>query len=209
MTCDKPMVYIVDDDLSVRSSLEALVWAAGWKAASFASAGEFLAFARVPAPGCLVLDVTLPDISGLELQTRLVSEHVDLPILFISGYGDVPMTVQAMKAGALDFFTKPFQGDALLRAIELAIQRSQAALEHDAEMAVLRNRYTSLSCRERQVMMLVVDGLLNKQVADRLAISEITVKTHRGHAMRKMKANSLADMVRMSSRLGEPGALEA
>jgi FixJ family two-component response regulator len=201
MTCDKPTVYIVDDDLSVRSSLEALVLAAGWTAASFSSAGEFLAFARTPAPSCLVLDISLPDLSGLDLQTRLVSEHVEMPIVFITGYGDVPMTVQAMKAGALDFFTKPFHSEALLNAIGKAIHHSQIALERDADLAELRNRYTSLSCRERQVMMLVVDGLLNKQVADRLAISEITVKTHRGHAMRKMKARSLADMVKMSSRL--------
>jgi FixJ family two-component response regulator len=205
----KPTVYIVDDDLSVRSSLEALVCAAGWEPASFASAAEFLASTRAPVPGCLVLDVALPGISGLELQTQLVSERVDMPIVFISGYGDVPMTVQAMKAGAVDFFTKPFQSDAVLTAIERAIQRSKAALEHDAEMAVLRDRYTSLSCRERQVMNLVVDGMLNKQVADRLAISEITVKAHRGHAMRKMKASSLAHLVKMSSRLGELRALEA
>jgi FixJ family two-component response regulator len=209
MTCDKPTVYIIDDDLSVRSALEALAWAADWKAASFASAGEFLASARATGPACLVLDVSLPDISGLELQTHLASEHIGMPIVFISGYGDVPMTVQAMKAGAEDFFTKPFRGEDLLGAIERAMQRSRAALQHDAEMAVLRTRYTSLSCRERQVMNLVVDGLLNKQVADRLAISEITVKTHRGHAMRKMKASSLADMVRMSTRLGERSALDA
>lgn len=209
MSSAKPMVYVVDDDTSVRSSLEALIWSAGWKVATFGSAMDFLAFPRVPAPGCLVLDVMLPDINGLELQNRVVSEQSDMPIVFISGYGDVPMTVQAMKAGAVDFFTKPFHGDSILAAIDRAIQRSRLALDRDAELSALRGRYLSLSPRERQVMNLVVTGLLNKQVADKLSISEITVKAHRGHAMRKMEARSLAQMVKMSTRLEEPHAMGA
>jgi FixJ family two-component response regulator len=209
MTCAKPMVYVVDDDTAVRRSLETLVESAGWQSATFGSAADFLAFPRVPSPGCLVLDVMLPDLNGLELQHRVASERSELPVVFISGYGDVPMTVRAMKAGAVDFFTKPFHGIALLAAIDQAIRRSAAALERAAELAVIRDSYLSLSCRERQVMSLVVTGMLNKQVADTLSISEITVKAHRGHAMRKMKARSLADMVKMSARLEEPRPMEA
>ena len=209
MSCAKPIVYVVDDDTAVRRSLETLIGSAGWESATFGSAADFLAFPRVLAPGCLVLDVMLPDLNGLELQHRVASERSEMPIVFISGYGDVPMTVRAMKAGAVDFFTKPFHGNALLAAIDQAIRRSEAALERNAELAVIQNSYLSLSCRERQVMSLVVTGMLNKQVADRLSISEITVKAHRGHAMRKMKARSLADMVRMSARLEEPRHMEA
>ena len=209
MSYANPTVYVVDDDTAVRRSLETLIWSAGWKVATFGSAADFLAFPRVPAPGCLVLDVMLPDLSGLELQHRVVSERWEMPIVFISGYGDVPMTVRAMKAGAVDFFTKPFHGNALLAAIDQAIRRSEAALARNTELTALRNRYLSLSCRERQVMTLVVTGMLNKQVADRLSISEITVKAHRGHAMRKMQARSLADMVKMSARLEEPRPMEA
>src|SRR5688572_9624430 len=194
-------VYVVDDDASVRSSLESLIWSAGWKAATFGSAGDFLASRRVAAPACLVLDVMLPDINGLELQGRVASERSAMPIVFISGYGDVPMTVQAMKRGAVDFFTKPFHGDSILAAIGRAIQRSHIALDRDAELTVLRDRYRSLSQRERQVMVLVVTGMLNKQVADALFISEVTVKVHRGRAMRKMGARSFADLVKMSARL--------
>lgn len=209
MSCARPMVYVVDDDTAVRRSLEMLIGSAGWKSATFGSAAEFLAFPRVPAPGCLVLDVMLPDLNGLELQHRVASGRSGIPIVFISGYGDVPMTVRAMKAGAVDFFTKPFHGASLLTAIGQAIRCSEAALQREAELDLIRNSYLSLSCRERQVMSLVVTGMLNKQVADKLSISEITVKAHRGHAMRKMKARSLADMVRMSARLEEPRLLEA
>lgn len=209
MSCAKPMVYVVDDDTAVRRSLETLIESAGWTSATFGSAADFLAFPRVPSPGCLVLDVMLPDLNGLELQHRVASERSQLPVVFISGYGDVPMTVRAMKAGAVDFFTKPFHGIALLAAIDQAIRRSAAALERAAELAVIRDSYLSLSCRERQVMSLVVTGMLNKQVADTLSISKITVKAHRGHAMRKMKARSLADMVKMSARLEEPRPMEA
>lgn len=209
MSCAKPMVYVVDDDIAVRRSLETLICSAGWKVASFGSAAEFLAFPRAPAPGCVVLDVMLPDLNGLELQRLVATEHREMPIVIISGYGDVPMTVRAMKAGAIDFLTKPFHGDALLAAIDRAIQRSAAALARGAELTVLRNRYLSLSSREREVMTFVVTGMLNKQVAARLSISEITVKAHRGHAMRKMKARSLADMVRMSVRLEDPHPIGA
>ena len=209
MAHPKPIVFIVDDDVSVRSSLQMLIWSAGWQAEAFGSAEGFLAHPQVPTPSCLVLDVTLPDINGLELQKRVASERGNMPIVFITGYGDVPMTVQAMKAGAVDFFTKPVHAEAILAAIAAAIQRSRAALELEAEIRVLRDRYTSLSCRERQVMNLVVTGMLNKQVAGELDISEITVKAHRGHAMLKMKARSLADMVLMSARLRESNALKA
>ena len=204
MSYATPIVFVVDDDAAVRESLALLIECAGWQPETFASAEEFLACPRVLAPSCLVLDVTLPDISGLELQRRVAADRLDLPIVFISGYGDVPMTVQAMKAGAVEFLMKPLHGDVMLTVIEDAIERSHAALEHEAQMRTLRDRYASLSCRERQVMALVVSGLLNKQVAGELDISEITVKTHRGHAMRKMKARSLPDLVTMWARLSLP-----
>ena len=197
-----PVVFVVDDDCSVRKSLELLICSAGWQPETFGSAREFLARARVPAPSCLVLDVTLPDLNGLELQTRLAGDRIDMPIIFITGYGDVPMTVRAMKAGALDFLTKPFDDDVLLRAIRQALERSRTALTRAAEMQTLRDRHASLSGREREVMALVVSGLLNKQVAGELGISEITVKAHRGKVMRKMKARSLADLVNIAAELG-------
>lgn len=196
-----PIVFVVDDDVSVRKSLELLIDSAGWQPETFASAQEFLSFPRVLTPSCLVLDVTLPDISGLELQKRVAVDRIDMPIIFISGYGDVPMTVQAMKAGAVEFLTKPLGGDALLSAIGHAIERSRTALRHEAEMRTLRDCYASLSGRERQVMALVVSGLLNKQIGGELGISEITVKAHRGQVMRKMQADSLADLVKMAARL--------
>jgi FixJ family two-component response regulator len=197
-----PIVFVVDDDVSVRESLELLIRCEGWQPETFASAQEFLARPRSPVPSCLVLDVSLPGLSGLDLQQHVAVERPDMPIIFITGYGDVPMTVQAMKAGAVEFLTKPFSDDVLLSAIRQAIARSETALGHEAEMRTLRDRYASLSGRERQVMALVVAGLLNKQVGSDLGISEITVKAHRGRTMQKMKADSLADLVNMAARLG-------
>ena len=196
-----PIVFVVDDDVSVRESLEALIRCAGWEPETFASAQEFLARPRVLAPSCLVLDVTLPGLNGLDLQKRVAVDRIDMPIIFITGYGDVPMTVQAMKAGAVEFLTKPFRDDVLLTAIRHALERSRTALAHEAEIRALRDCYASLSRREREVMALVVSGLLNKQVGFELGISEITVKAHRGKVMRKMKAGSLADLVNMAASL--------
>ena len=197
-----PIVFVVDDDVSVRESLELLIRNAGWQAETFESAREFLSYPRVLVPSCLVLDVTLPGLNGLDLQKRVAVDRKDMPIIFITGYGDVPMTVQAMKAGAVEFLTKPFGDDVLLSAIRHAIERSQTALAHEAEIRALRDRHASLSRREREVMALVVSGLLNKQVGGELGISEITVKAHRGKVMRKMEAASLADLVTMAARLG-------
>ena len=194
-------VFVVDDDSSVRESLELLITSAGWQPLSFESAQEFLAFPRATVPSCLVLDVTLPGLNGLELQKQL-ADRTDMPIIFITGYGDVRMSVQAMKAGAVEFLTKPFKDEALLDAVRGAIERSRAALKQESAMRALRGCYTSLTPREREVMVLVVSGLLNKQVAGELGISEITVKAHRGQVMRKMKADSLPDLVTMAARLG-------
>jgi FixJ family two-component response regulator len=196
-----PIVFVVDDDVSVRESLELLIGTAGWRPELFASAQEFLSRSRPSVPCCLVLDLTLPGLNGLELQQQL-AERTDMPIIFITGHGDVPTTVQAMKAGAVEFLTKPFRDDLLLAAIRGAIDRSRAALHLDAEMGALRRCYESLTLREREVMALVVSGLLNKQVGGELGISEITVKAHRGQVMRKMKAGSLPDLVTMAARLG-------
>jgi FixJ family two-component response regulator len=196
-----PIVFIVDDDVSVRESLELLILDQKWKPEMFASAKDFLDQPRKRVPSCLVLDLSLPGLNGLELQKQLAEEHSDVPIIFISGYGDVPKSVQAMKAGALEFLTKPINDDALVNAIRNALQRSSKTLALNAEMQDLRGRYTSLTSRERQVMALVVSGLLNKQVGGELSISEITVKAHRGQVMQKMKANSLADLVRMAGKL--------
>lgn len=195
------IVFVVDDDISVRESLEPLIRCGGWQPESFASAQEFLDCPRAPVPSCLVLDVSLPGLNGLDLQNRVAAERTDMPIIFITGHGDIPMTVQAMKAGAVEFLTKPFSDDALLSAIRQALERSRLVLDHETEMQALRDCYASLTPRERQVMALVVTGLLNKQVAGELGISEITVKAHRGMVMKKMKADSLPDLVRMSAKL--------
>jgi FixJ family two-component response regulator len=195
------VVFVVDDDISVRESLELLIQNAGWKPETFASPQEFLARPRVAVPCCLVLDVSLPGLNGLELQQQL-AERTDMPIIFITGYGDVPMSVRAMKAGAVEFLTKPFRDDVLIDAIRGAIDRSRAALRREADMRAIRECYAALTPREREVMGLVVSGLLNKQVGSELGISEITVKAHRGQMMRKMNAESLPDLVTMAAKLG-------
>jgi FixJ family two-component response regulator len=194
-------VFVVDDDVSIRESLELLIGSAGWQPQLFGSAREFLSHPRVSVSNCLVLDVGLPDLNGLDLQ-KLVADRVDTPIIFITGFGDVPTTVQAMKAGAIEFLTKPFSDEVLLEAIRQAMERSRAALDQQAGVRGLRDAYASLSVREREVMALVVSGLMNKQVGGELGISEITVKAHRGQVMRKMMANSFADLVNMAGRLG-------
>jgi FixJ family two-component response regulator len=201
-----PLVFVVDDDVSVLESLELLIRTAGWHAETYPSARAFLTRDRPPAPSCLVLDVSLPDLTGLDLQQHLGEGQRALPIIFITGHGDVPMSVRAMKAGAVEFLTKPFSEDALLEAIRGAIDRSGTALHQASQMQALRERYASLTPREREVMALVVSGLLNKQVGGELGISEITVKAHRGQVMRKMQAASLADLVTMAARLGSGAA---
>jgi FixJ family two-component response regulator len=196
----RPIVFVVDDDVSVRESLELLIAESGWQPKVFASAEEFLVRPRELVPSCLVLDVGLPALNGLELQRRIAGRP-DLPIIFITGHGDIPTTVQAMKAGAVEFLTKPLGPEALLSAIHGAIERSRASLAQEADLQDLRDRYESVTVRERQVMALVVRGQLNKQIAFELGLTEITVKVHRGRVMRKMKATSLADLVNMAARL--------
>lgn len=196
-----PIVFVVDDDISVRESLELFLRCEGWKPETFASAQEFLVRPRPVVPSCLVLDLSLPDLNGLDLQKRLALERTDMPIMFITGHGDVPTSVQAMKAGAVEFLTKPFNHSVLLHAIRECLDRSRLALAREMEMRALRNRYASLTRREQQVMALVISGLLNKQVGGELGISEITVKAHRGRVMQKMEAQSFADLVKIAARL--------
>ena len=198
----QPIVFVVDDDISVRESLELLIKFAGWQPETFASAEEFLARPRTATPSCVVLDVSLPNLNGLELQKLIGVDRVDMPIIFITGHGDVPMTVQAMKAGAVEFLTKPFDDEVLLSAIRHAIKRSAAVLEDQAEITALGSSYESLTPREQDVMRLVVAGMLNKQIGLKLGISEITVKAHRGKVMQKMKADSIAELVKTAVRLG-------
>jgi FixJ family two-component response regulator len=196
-----PIVFVVDDDISIRESLETVIARAGWRPQLFSSAQEFLVSPRPTSPSCLVLDVNLPDLNGLEVQGRIVGERAEMPIIFITGYGDIPMTVQAMKAGAVEFLTKPVTPAVLVQSIRSALERSRVCLDEQANLQVLRDRHQSLSRREREVMALVVRGWLNKQVGGELGISEITVKKHRGRAMRKMHAKSLPHLVRIAGRL--------
>jgi RNA polymerase sigma factor (sigma-70 family) len=196
-----PIVFVIDDDISVRESLEALIRCEGWKPETFASAQEFLTRPRVATPSCLILDVDLPDLNGLDLQKCIASDRKDMPIIFITGHGDVPMTVRAMKAGAVEFLTKPFNDEALLSAIRHSIERSNVALRRETETGALRDCYASLTPREKEVLVLVVSGLSNKQVGAELGISEITVKAHRGRVMQKMQAESLPDLVKIATRL--------
>jgi FixJ family two-component response regulator len=197
-----PIVFVVDDDPSVREALESLIIQAGWRAQVFETAQDFLGFPRALVPSCLVLDVTLPGLNGLELQSLIAGDRIDMPIIFITGHADVPMTVKAMKAGAVEFLTKPVAEDVLINAIDSAIARSRITLDQESESQALRSLYAKLTPRERDVMTLVVRGLLNKQVGGELGMAEITVKAHRGQIMRKMKAASFADLVNMGARLG-------
>ena len=196
------IILVVDDDVSVREALEGLIGSAGWRVETFASAQEFLARPPADTPGCLVLDVRLPGLSGLDLQKRMAEINLEIPIIFITGQGDVPTSVQAMKAGALEFLTKPLADRDLLDAIQQAVRRDRAARQRQAKIRELHGRYQSLTRREREVMERVVAGLLNKQIAAELGISEVTVKAHRGQVMRKMRADSLADLVTMAETLG-------
>jgi len=195
------MVFVVDDDISVRESLELLIQNEGWQPKTFESAQEFLDYRRALIPSCLVLDLSLPGLNGLELQRRVAVERAEIPIIFITGHGDIPKTVEAMKGGAVEFLTKPFNDEVLLMAIRRALERSRLALAHKIELQELRGRYALLTPREGQVMALVVSGLLNKQIGGELGISEKTVKAHRGQVTQKMKANSVADLVKMAEKL--------
>ena len=202
MTEPAPIVFVVDDDPSVRRAIKRLVGSVGLEVELFGSAQEFLRSKRPDAPGCLVLDIRLPGVSGLDFQRELAQANIHIPIIFITAHGDIPMTVRAMKAGAVEFLTKPFRDQDLLDAIQIALERDRARRQHEAEIAVLRERFESLTPREREVLPLVVSGLLNKQIAAEIGTSETTAKVHRSQLMRKMGADSLADLVRMAERMG-------
>jgi FixJ family two-component response regulator len=205
MTDSDPIVFVVDDDESVRDAVRRLIASVGLRVETFGSTREFLDGKRPEAPSCLVLDVRLPDVSGLELQRDLAAANVHIPIIFITGHADVPMTVRAMKAGAVEFLTKPFRGQELLDAIQEAIAKDRVAWNERAQMADLRARYDTLTPREKEVLILVASGLLNKQIGAELGTSELTIKTHRGRVMQKMGADSLADLVRMAERINPSG----
>ncbi|WP_158932489.1 response regulator transcription factor [Acidisphaera sp. S103] len=196
-----PVVFIVEDDELMRESINSLIRSVGWKAKTFGSALDFLSYPRAVGPNCLVLDINLPESSGLDLQKRVAGERTEMPIIFVTGSGDVPTAVRAMKAGAIEFLIKPFRDDVLLEAIQQAIVSSRATIDAAAEMSDLQGRFVSLNAREREVMTLVITGLLNKQVAGELGLSEITIKTYRGRAMKKMKARSFAELVNMAASL--------
>ena len=199
---ETPVVFVVDDDISVRESLQALIDWAGWRTETFESAQDFLERPRSPVPSCLVLDVSLPDVNGLELQKLIATDRAEMPIIFITGHGDIPMSVQAMKAGAIDFLTKPVRDQDILDAVQAAIERDRKRRDLNKTVSTVKSRFESLSSRERDVLSLVTSGLMNKQVAAQLGLAEITVKIYRGQIMRKMGAKSLADLVRMSEALG-------
>lgn len=207
----EPTVYVVDDDISVRESLEMLLISEGFRPQIFESAVDFIAHPRPSKPACLILDVNMPDLNGLDLQAHITGDQADLPIIFITGFGDIPTSVRAMKAGAAEFLTKPIDDETLVSAIRQAIERSRVSLDERAQLRILKEAYEALSRREREVMALVVSGLMNKQVGGELGISEITVKAHRGRMMRKMNARSLADLVEIARRLGvrRPGRDDA